>query len=404
MYPVSLGGCELIVGGTLQMNRTKLEIISGTGTLNVLYGGTVNVNDASEGIAFRIGGNVTIAGQVLLSNPSTGVSIARPMNCTIAEGGALSIINPSSTALFNGGNLSVHGDLTISNGPAGIDQLIGAVSNLTVGASGNVTVVNVDGTGINATNVTNDGELSVIGASVGVDLQNTRSFTNRGEVNVTNNDVQVQGGSIVTEDQSEVNVAGVANSQMFTFGGGTSFSPGSSPGCAVFTDAMDFSGMNLLFELEGLIFCQEYDRIQLLAGVTLTGTTLTLAGGFVPSPGSIFRIMDIGGDSGNRTGEFTGLPEGSVIDFNGVPLTLTYVGGDGNDIELSTSAVLPAILSTWRGEVDKDHNRMEWSTLSEVGFSHFTLERRDPGSSNWLSLATIPGQNLGAAAGAGLGN
>ena len=42
------------------------------------------------------------------------------------------------------------------------------------------------------------------------------------------------------------------------------------------------------------------------------------------------------------TGTFTGLAQGATINFNGVPLTISYVGGTGNDVVLSALAPAPA--------------------------------------------------------------
>ena len=65
--------------------------------------------------------------------------------------------------------------------------------------------------------------------------------------------------------------------------------------------------------------------------VTLAGCSLTLQDAGIIQPG-VFVHND-GGDP--VLGTFTGLPEGSILTNNTVRYTLSYVGGDGNDITLS---------------------------------------------------------------------
>ncbi|WP_028008703.1 hypothetical protein [Solimonas flava] len=69
---------------------------------------------------------------------------------------------------------------------------------------------------------------------------------------------------------------------------------------------------------------------------------LSLFYGFRPAAGDRFRIIDIGRYA---SGRFTGLPEGSYVGCteDHVALTISYRGGDGNDIELAASDVAPMV-------------------------------------------------------------
>jgi autotransporter-associated beta strand protein len=74
------------------------------------------------------------------------------------------------------------------------------------------------------------------------------------------------------------------------------------------------------------------------------GATLrfTVATGFTPPAGATYRIVDNDGTD-PVIGTFQNLPQGAVaVTVNGVPLFINYHGGDGNDIELSTTQVAPA--------------------------------------------------------------
>ncbi len=124
------------------------------------------------------------------------------------------------------------------------------------------------------------------------------------------------------------------------FDGG--FSPGASPGVVPFEGGVEFGIANLLeIELGGLA-AGEFDRLEIAGDVILDGTLdVQLLDAFMPTAGDTFEILDVGG---TLSGQFVGLAEGALIEFDtGVPLQLTYIGGDGNDVVL-TAVPEPASL------------------------------------------------------------
>ena len=95
----------------------------------------------------------------------------------------------------------------------------------------------------------------------------------------------------------------------------------------------------------------QYDRISVTGSVTLTNAALQLSGSYIPVAGDVFTIIPNDG-ADTVSGSFAGLPEGGVIVFNGVPLTISYVGGTGNDVTLSAAGLFGAVhvvptLSQW---------------------------------------------------------
>jgi hypothetical protein len=105
------------------------------------------------------------------------------------------------------------------------------------------------------------------------------------------------------------------------------------------------------FSITGLAQGTQYAFLDVSGAVDLTGGSLQLNGSFVPPNGSVFTIINNDG-ADPVTGTFAGLPEGATVTFNGVPLRISYVGGTGNDVTLSSPAVVAPLapvptLSEW---------------------------------------------------------
>ncbi|MCB1086036.1 MAG: autotransporter-associated beta strand repeat-containing protein, partial [Verrucomicrobiae bacterium] len=86
----------------------------------------------------------------------------------------------------------------------------------------------------------------------------------------------------------------------------------------------------------------QFDRLNVLGTVDISGATLTLTG-TVTSPYGAITILDNNGDSLAITGNFSGFAEGATVTVNGVDFTLSYVGGDGNDVVLTPVSPVPFI-------------------------------------------------------------
>ncbi|MFL5330452.1 MAG: hypothetical protein ACJ8C4_16235, partial [Gemmataceae bacterium] len=64
--------------------------------------------------------------------------------------------------------------------------------------------------------------------------------------------------------------------------------------------------------------------------------------GFAPLSNQVFSLIRVDG-ANPVVGTFDGLPEGAVVTFGGVPFTISYVGGDGNDVTLKARTILLGI-------------------------------------------------------------
>jgi hypothetical protein len=88
----------------------------------------------------------------------------------------------------------------------------------------------------------------------------------------------------------------------------------------------------------------QYGGLNVSGTVSLVGARLSLTGSYVPAPGDVFLLVDNDGVDA-VSGTFAGLPEGGTLDFNGVTMRISYVGGTGNDITLAAVApVVPAAI------------------------------------------------------------
>jgi hypothetical protein len=102
-------------------------------------------------------------------------------------------------------------------------------------------------------------------------------------------------------------------------------------------------GATYLVDINGTAVGTEYDQTNVTGLVILNGATLLLNLRFTPNAGSEFTIIN--NDLGDMViGTFDGLSEGSMFVSGGQAFTISYHGGDGNDIALTSVVPEPA---TW---------------------------------------------------------
>ncbi len=149
-------------------------------------------------------------------------------------------------------------------------------------------------------------------------------------------DVDLVSGEAIVFDPGSIDTAG----------GDLLLAPGTvvrplTAGADVAAATVSFAdGAQLAIRIDGTTVDTEYSQLNVTGAVDLTGAALMLSGSYSPAVGDAFTIVDNGG-SDPIVGTFTGLPEGAVIpDFlgSGLVATITYVGGDGNDVVLEVQA------------------------------------------------------------------
>jgi autotransporter-associated beta strand protein len=109
-------------------------------------------------------------------------------------------------------------------------------------------------------------------------------------------------------------------------------------------DMHSFSGTVASFDANALakLKIAAGQKLTVNGNVALNGMQLELSVAGAPATGTVFTIVDKIG-AGAVAGTFAGLAEGATLAVGLVQLTISYVGGDGNDVTLT---VLPPPVST----------------------------------------------------------
>jgi autotransporter-associated beta strand protein len=124
----------------------------------------------------------------------------------------------------------------------------------------------------------------------------------------------------------------------------TTIAPGLSPGILTTGPLGGTARLALAVELNGTTPGTGYDQLKVIGSPQLNDWTLSVTASFQPPSGSRFIIVDNDGvDPVAR--QFNDLPEGSTLTVGGRELTLTYTGGDGNDVELFSNAPMTYFLA-----------------------------------------------------------
>ena len=136
---------------------------------------------------------------------------------------------------------------------------------------------------------------------------------------------------------------------IFTVGGsfavtsaGANLSPGFSPGIINTGNFSLVSGSNLNIELNGNIAGSLYDQVNVTGTVSLGGANLVTSVGYSPTTGHTYTIVNNDGVDA-VSGIFNGLPEGTVFFVGPNSFRISYVGGTGNDVVLTSVSLCNAV-------------------------------------------------------------
>ncbi|WP_281557857.1 immunoglobulin-like domain-containing protein [Thalassomonas sp. RHCl1] len=192
-------------------------------------------------------------------------------------------------------------------------------------------------------------------------------------------------GELNIADGGKLTGSGTVSGGIVNLQSGGVIAPGNSPGCMLAGDLSLNSGGSLDIEIEGTSVCTEYDQLDITGSVSLGSAALTIdAGNYSPNIGDTFTLINNDG-ADTISGTFDSLPEGVEIDQSSYVFSISYQGGDGNDVTLATLFKQSIDFS-----VIADQEYGDSLTLSATASSGLAVSY----SSNTHSICTVNGSTV----------
>ncbi len=354
------GGASLIIadgatlntrkGGSPGSNGFRLDGTSGNESTLTVYG-TLNINN-----------NVDRA-------PRDGLDINKYTSVVIGPAGALNIARAGEHAIEISDGLINYGSILITS-PTGAG-------------------IFADG-GINNSLIDNYGTITISAGTTGIDLNGSISMVNNGFVELSGASGKLIDGNGSFVNNGVLSGNGAINATYFLNGAsGSVLAPGTSVGTLFFDDDVDLYGASLNIEIDGASSPgSDYDQLIVDGALNLNGATLDISGAHIPSSGDVLTIINKA-KAGAIAGTFNGLPEGATINLNGFPLSISYTGGNGNDVTLSFS-VFPVELIGFRAKASGKEVGLSWSTATETNNDFFAVEHSRDGK-NFSEIGRVHG-------------
>jgi autotransporter-associated beta strand protein len=378
---VANGGHLTIDGGSFTSGGTGLLL---DGVLRIVNGGelhTTTINGTSlaidgAGSVATASGDTFLLGTLTVSNGGRLTSASDALLVPVENDLATADITGGGSRWDITGTLEMDvpilgGVLTVADGgvaSATVAMLVGTHSVINIGTGGlagtidTPSIVNdgqiladfTDASTLNA-DITGEGFLQKDGSGTltltGTSTYSGVTYLNGGRLNVD--------GSITSDvavvDTTTLGGAGSVGT-VIVFSGGT-LAPGASTGSLATLDLTLLAGSRFEAEIAGATAGTGYDQVRVNGTVSIAGATLDLSilDLFEPRFGQSYTIVDNDGADA-VAGTFAGYAEGAVFMLDGRLMTITYAGGDGNDIVVSKTPPPTVIVGTGKADlIDATH-------------------------------------------------
>lgn len=366
---------------TSDVSISGTDITDGAGA-TISVGGNASFSGTTITLGDNVGDNVDFGS---LTFSATGSASITEDSATVIAGtnSAASLSLTSDGALSNAAasSLTVVGDADLDATSIDLNDDGGRTVNfgsVQFSAVGNVTLDENSSVHISAGSSGNDvtinagGNLTVAtGASVSGDdisLVANESASDQGSIGTAADPFKVDGTSLETFSNGDQDLAAVGNITSFDFdsidnsalldpsgGNGTITlhsgdfrldAPHSIVGTLEVAAGASISGTGQLNNLNiadgstldvsigGLTADVDYDELNVSGSVTLAGSLNVSLNAFTPAAGNTFQIID--NDAADAViGKFDGLAEGDILVTGAQAFSISYVGGDGNDVVLT---------------------------------------------------------------------
>ncbi len=346
-------GSTTVSAGTLSLNRAG-GAIADTSNITVSSGATLLMMQDETLGALAGAGNVNLGTFTLTvggsnTSPTFSGELSGSGNLIKTGTGTLTLSGSNSytgTTAITAGVLSVAGDSNLGSSAISITD-----SELAITAAStidNAVVLTNAATVSNSSAVTLDGvisgtgELTKSGAGT-LRLSAPNSYT--GATAVAAGTLLVNGditASSSVNAASGATLGGTGSVPGATIATGAFLSPGSSgAGSLTMTDGLTIAaGGSLLVDIAGATAGTQYDQLVVTGAVDISGASLSVNHSYTGVDGDSYTVI-LNDSTDAITGAFSGAAEGSVITATGnsSSLSVSYLGGTGNDTSLTYVAV-----------------------------------------------------------------
>ena len=371
-------GSESFTFGDINLGSSSLTIDTGTGfsSLDGVVSGTGSLTKTGSGSLLVTGDNTysgatTVSTGFLVANSQTALGTAAA-GTTVASGATLYLyqgtgdatyaepltLNGSGDGLYNGalalansygmggsvaspfatstftGTITLGSDVKVSAGDRN-----GKITGAIVG-SHSITLLD-SSTGTFELASSSNGSTTANGVLVQAAKETTYSADSPSTfITVNNNETAIVTGTyggVIVNPKGILKGTGTVGAVTVS---GT-IAPGMSPGCLHTSDLTFLTGSTYAFEVGGTTACTNYDQIVVTGAVTLAGSlNVSRYNNFKPVAGQKYIIVNNDG-SDAVVDTFNGLAQGATFKVDGYTFSISYTGGDGNDVELTVTAAAP---------------------------------------------------------------